>query len=54
MFNVGGKTYQLEANNGKNHLHGTFPRKLYEVKAFGDTLLLERKAPMERMVSREI
>ena len=28
VFNVGGKTYQLEANNGKNHLHGTFPRKL--------------------------
>ena len=54
MFNVGGKTYQLEANNGKNHLHGTFPRKLYEVKTFGDTLLLEPKAPMERMVSREI
>ena len=22
VFNVGGKTYQLEANNGKNHLHG--------------------------------
>jgi aldose 1-epimerase len=27
VFNVGGKTYQLEANNGKNHLHGTFPGK---------------------------
>ena len=50
VFNVGGKTYQLEANNGKNHLHGTFPRKLYEVKAFGDTLLLEAESPMERMV----
>ena len=45
VFNVGGKTYQLEANNGKNHLHGTFPRKLYEVKAFGDTLLLEAESP---------
>ena len=45
MFNVGGKTYQLEANNGKNHLHGTFPRKLYEVKTFGDTLLLEAESP---------
>ena len=45
VFNVGGKTYQLEANNGKNHLHGTFPRKLYEVKTFGDTLLLEAESP---------
>ena len=45
MFNVGGKIYQLEANNGKNHLHGTFPRKLYEVKTFGDTLLLEAESP---------
>ena len=45
VFNVGGKAYQLEANNGKNHLHGTFPRKLYEVKAFGDTLLLEAESP---------
>ncbi len=50
-FNVGGKTYQLEANNGKNHLHGTFPRKLYEVKTFGDTLLLEAESPDGRMVS---
>ena len=45
VLNVGGKTYQLEANNGKNHLHGTFPRKLYEVKTFGDTLLLEAESP---------
>jgi aldose 1-epimerase len=35
---VGGKTYQLEANNGPNHLHGCFNRKLYRVKSFGDTL----------------
>ena len=44
-FTIGGKRYQLEANNGKNHLHGTFPRKLYDVKAFGDTLLLEAESP---------
>ena len=54
VFNVGGKTYQLEANNGKNHLHGTFPRKLYEVKALAIPCFWRRKAPMERMVSREI
>ena len=45
VFNVGGKTYQLEANNGPNHLHGCFSRKLYRVKAFGDTLLMEAESP---------
>ena len=44
-FSVGGKTYQLEANNGPNHLHGCFSRKLYRVKAFGDTLLMEAESP---------
>ena len=38
-FSVGGATYKLEANNGPNHLHGCFNRKLYRVKSFGDTLL---------------
>ena len=45
VFSVGGKTYQLEKNNGENHLHGTFPRKLYRVKSFGDTLLMEAESP---------
>ena len=44
-FSVGGKKYQLEPNNGRNHLHGTFPKKIYDVKAFGDTLLLETESP---------
>lgn len=44
-FSVGGKVYQLEANCGKHHLHGCFPRKLYDVKAFGDTLLMEAESP---------
>ena len=44
-FSVGGKTYQLEANNGPNHLHGCFSRKLYRVKSFGDTLLMEAESP---------
>ena len=42
---LSGKTYKLEANNGKNHLHGTFPRKIYDVKMFGDTLLMETESP---------
>lgn len=44
-FSVGGRTYHLEPNNGKNHLHGTFPTKLYQSKAFGDTLLMEAESP---------
>ena len=44
-FSPSGKTYKLEANNGKNHLHGTFPRKIYDVKMFGDTLLMETESP---------
>ena len=44
-FALGGKTYKLEANNGRNHLHGTFPRKIYDVKMFGDTLLMETESP---------
>ncbi|MGN0706860.1 MAG: aldose epimerase family protein [Faecalibacterium sp.] len=44
-FSVGGRTYQLEPNSGPNHLHGCFSRKLYRVKAFGDTLLMEAESP---------
>ena len=35
VFSVGGRAYHLEPNNGPNHLHGTFPRKVYDVKMFG-------------------
>ena len=45
VFTLGGKTYQLEKNNGENHLHGCFSRKIYEVKYFGDTLLMEAVSP---------
>ena len=44
-FTLNGRTYQLEANSGRNHLHGCFARKSYAVKAFGDTLLLEADSP---------
>ncbi len=45
QFTLGGKTYPLEANNGRNHLHGCFARKLYRVKVFGDSLLMEADSP---------
>ena len=45
VFTLGGKTYQLEKNCGEHHLHGCFSRKIYEVKYFGDTLLMEAESP---------
>lgn len=45
VFTLGGKTYQLEKNCGEHHLHGCFSRKIYEVKYFGDTLLMEAVSP---------
>lgn len=44
-FALGGRTYQLEANNGPNHLHGCFSTKMFRVKAFGDSLLMEAESP---------
>ncbi len=44
-FTLNGKTYPLKANDGPNHLHGCFARKLYHVKSFGDTLLMEAESP---------
>lgn len=29
-FTLDGKTYELEPNNGPNHLHGTFAKKVYK------------------------
>ena len=44
VFTVGGKTYQLEANNGPNHLHGGiqgFDSKVWQVQEAGrNTLVL--------------
>lgn len=42
-FTLGGKTYTLAANNGKNSLHGGkvgFDRKIWDAKAEGDALVL--------------
>ncbi len=44
-FTLNGKTYPLEANNGKNHLHGCFAKKMYDVKTFGDSILFEALSP---------
>ncbi len=46
-FSVEGKTYQLEPNNGKNHLHGTFSSKIFMSEIVEDKLVL--KAVSEHM-----
>ena len=45
QFPLGGRTYTLEANNGPNHLHGCFSTKMFRVKSFGDSLLMEAESP---------
>ena len=39
-FELNGKTYQLEKNDGENHLHGTFCRTMFDVKEVEDGLEL--------------
>lgn len=47
-FTLNGKTYQLEKNDGNNHLHGSFGYLLWEVeRAEGDTLVLSHHSPAE-------
>lgn len=47
-FTLGGKTYELEKNNGKNMLHGGFvgfDRRLMTAKIDGDALVLSYHSP---------
>ncbi len=41
QFSVQGKTYTLDANNGNNHLHGTFSRKVFAGAINDDKLMLK-------------
>ncbi len=45
QFVLNGKTYALEANNGPNHLHGCFSRKLFQGKITGNSVILEADSP---------
>ena len=45
QFTLNGKTYPLEKNDGENHLHGCFARKMFEVKPVGDGILMEATSP---------
>lgn len=47
-FTLGGKTYELEKNNGKNMLHGGFvgfDRRLMTAKIDGEALVLSYRSP---------
>ena len=44
-FELNGRTYQLEKNDGENHLHGTFCRTMFHVEEQGDGLLLSHVFP---------
>lgn len=45
VFTLGDKTYQLPVNNGKNHLHGTFERKIFKGSIEDDALVLTAHSP---------
>lgn len=44
-FTLNGVEYPLEANNGPNHLHGCWGKKIFSVKQVGSSLLLEAFSP---------
>lgn len=44
-FSLNGKTYTLPENDGPNHLHGTFERRVFDAAAEGDTLVLRYVSP---------
>ena len=47
-FTLGGKTYQLEKNNGNNHLHGVFGYTVWDTKIVDDcTLVFTHHSPAE-------
>ena len=44
-FRLDGKTYQLERNDGENHLHGVYPHCLFATSVEADALVLRRRSP---------
>ena len=44
-FTLDGKTYELEPNNGPNHLHGTFAKKVYKGSIVDGSLVLRAVSP---------
>lgn len=44
-FELNGKTYFLEKNDGCNHLHGVYERRVYEAQIEKESLVLRRISP---------
>lgn len=44
-FTLDGKTYSLTANDGKNHLHGTYGKRVFRGEIKGDRLELKLHSP---------
>lgn len=44
-FSLHGKTYQLEQNDGKNHLHGSYCTALFEAQTDSDSVIFRRCSP---------
>ncbi len=44
-FSLNGKEYTLEKNDGENHLHGVYCRKVFASETEEDTLVLRRVSP---------
>ena len=44
-FTIGGKTYHLEQNDGRNHLHGVLAKTVFRASVEGDSLVLAYTSP---------
>ena len=44
-FELNGRTYRLEKNDGENHLHGVYCTSLFAAEASGDTVTFRRRSP---------
>ncbi len=46
-FTLNGKTYHLTPNNGRNHLHGTFSKRVLDSRIDGDSVVMSLVSPPE-------
>ncbi len=44
-FTLDGKEYRLPANEGENHLHGTYTRQVFAAEICGDSLVFRKVSP---------
>ena len=45
QFELNGKTYFLPQNDGKNHLHGTYTKRVFPAEIVGDRLIFHGVSP---------